>query len=514
MAVSDRQDVVALFRELVRVAQGSRKDWQTLAAARSPRPIESMTGAPIDEEGMQKAAESRASEESAAASAHGRRVESAKQRSQDFAARIARAEALPEAAMGRLGLKELPAVEAADGEAMTDPNAAVNDFERHSKAMVARSLGPSSTGLPLGRLALVVGAVAIVAVLFMMNQPQQSTPNYIYNPTQPIIGDATPTDGAMEAQTDTPQVVDTSSAVPVDVQPSPNTIAGPAASLPPAVSLTTGLPYSGSDGNGGLQGVGMTPSGPRTDTYAEAHQTKSDVHGNPVPGDQVGSASADQTGEANMEVPPGTYVVLCNLTGYNWGDVKTNDGQSGVTVVAGATTRVTISMGSITFVPTKIDDVIAGQYAEIHLEKTDSGGGIVTGDQVASGNTDNTGAITLLVTPGNYIVRSNFTGYNWGNLSDGDGIANVVVAGGSDTPVKVQLGRIRVAVPQGTYVEAHLEKAGSSGSVTGDQVASGNSDNTGYWSVDLSAGSYTLVINGHAYSGVKVTGGNLTDFKP
>jgi hypothetical protein len=90
----------------------------------------------------------------------------------------------------------------------------------------------------------------------------------------------------------------------------------------------------------------------------------------------------------------------------------------------------------------------------------------------------------------------------------------VEVTGGSDTLVKVQLGRIRVAVPQGTYVEVHLEEAGSSGPVAGDRVASGNSDNTGYWSVDLAAGSYALVINSHTYSGVKVTSGNLTDFKP
>src|SRR5664280_14089 len=262
MAVPGGQGALDLFHELVRVANGAKKDWQALAAVRSPRRVETLTGSPIDEEGARNAEASRASEESAATSAYGRRVETSKKRSDDLLDRTTRAETLPVAAMERLGLKELPAVEPLEADAGLDPNVAIADFERHSKAVVARSATSAGapSGLPRGRIALVAGAVVlVVALIALAAQPKSNPYAYSDSTLNAFAAQTTPPDllptqddtsSASPAPTDTP----ISTAVPSDAQPS---LGGPSGSQP-TFTLTTGLPYSGSAGNGGVQVVIMT----------------------------------------------------------------------------------------------------------------------------------------------------------------------------------------------------------------------------------------------------------------
>ncbi len=317
-------------------------------------------------------------------------------------------------------------------------------------------------------------------------------------------------DHASEVTVEAGQVTDTATGSTPAPTPTPSAAAFSACPTPgapgKAFSVTTGLAYSGTSGMGAVEVVVLGPGGSRTGVYTEVHKAKADVLGKPIVGDRVANANSDSSGAALMEVKPGTYSVTTDLPGYNWGDLQDGKGQSGITVRSGRRTRVTISLGSITFVPTKVDGVITGKYAEIHLQKTDSQGGVVTGDRVGDGNTDNTGALTILVTPGSYVLTSDFDGHNWGDLSDGKGCSGVSVGPRDDTKVELPLGRLRVAIPAGKYAEVHLGTAAA----PGDRVASGNADNTGYWATDLVPGAYVLVVDDHA-SEVTVEAGQVTD---
>ena len=275
-----------------------------------------------------------------------------------------------------------------------------------------------------------------------------------------------------------------------------------------AFSVTTGLAYSGTQGRGAVEVVVLGPNGVQQGVYSEVHLAATDVLGKPITGDRVSDARSDSTGAARMEVPPGTYAVVSDLAGYHWGDLRDRDGQSGIVVQSGRTTRVTISLGSITFVPTTTAGTLSDRYAEVHLQKTDSQGGVVTGDRVTDDRTDNTGAVSFLLAPGSYVLKSDFTGRNWGDLSDGQGCSSIPVAPGKDTKVALALGRLRVVAPEGTYVEVHLGTAAA----PGDRVDDGRADNTGYWTTDLTPGTY-VVVEGDTHREVTVESGQVTDLQ-
>ena len=287
---------------------------------------------------------------------------------------------------------------------------------------------------------------------------------------------------------------------------------GAAAPVPitPAVTETIGLPYAGTAGAGAIEVDVLSSSGPQGNVYVEVDLAKTDPQGAPVPGGQVNSGRTDGTGAATIELPPGKFIVLVNLPGNAWGNLSTADGLSGVPVLPGQLTRVAIQLGSITFAATTVDGIVANQYVEIDLQKANALGKPVEGDQVASGRTDNTGTYTAVVTPGVYVVKSSFDGYNWGDLSDAQGATNVKVVSGRLTKVGVQLGRIRVGTVANTYVEVDLQTISASGSPTaGSEVASGRTDNTGFWAADLTAGTYVVKVAAQTVTGVVVAPGQL-----
>ena len=120
-----------------------------------------------------------------------------------------------------------------------------------------------------------------------------------------------------------------------------------------------------------------------------------------------------------------------------------------------------------------------------------------------------------MVTPGTYQVTSSFSGNNWGDISDTQGRSDVAVQAGKDTVVEVDLGRIRVAVgATNTYVEVDYVDTSAGGTTNrGQSVAGGYTDNTGYWSADVTAGTYLVKVNNKSYQCV-VTGGAIADVRP
>lgn len=89
---------------------------------------------------------------------------------------------------------------------------------------------------------------------------------------------------------------------------------------------------------------------------------------------------------------------------------------------------------------------------------------------------------------------------------------SVTVTGGADTRVEVRLGRLRVIAPQDTYVQVLLEKQAAGGSlVPGDQVDWGRTDQTRFWTSDLTSGLYAVVVGDRTQEGVVITDGQVTD---
>jgi serine/threonine-protein kinase len=286
------------------------------------------------------------------------------------------------------------------------------------------------------------------------------------------------------------------------------------AQITPAATETLGLPYSGTAGAGAIEVDVAAPTGPQNGVYVEVHLSKTDAQGAPVPGDTVTGQSTDNSGATTIELPPGRFIVLANLPGYPWGNLTTADGLSDVAVLPGQLTRIVIQLGSITFAATKVDGVAANQYVEMDLQQMNALGKPVEGGEVASGTTANTGTFSASLTPGAYVVKSSFTGYNWGDLSDAQGTTGVTVVAGKDTAVNVRLGRIRVGTVANSYVEVDLQTTAASGSpAAGAEVASGNTDNTGYWSTDLTAGTYVVKFAGRTLYNIAVGGGQVANVK-
>jgi predicted GNAT family acetyltransferase len=246
----------------------------------------------------------------------------------------------------------------------------------------------------------------------------------------------------------------------------------------------------------------------------EVDLQKTDALGHPVPGNNIGGNYTDNTGTTTIELPPGRFIVIANVTGYPWGTLPTADGLSNVPVQPGQLTRIVVQMGSITFTATTVDSVISGHGVAFDLQKTSAPGKPVEGANVAGGYTDNTGTYTSVLSPGPYVVMSSFQGYNWGDLSDGQGTTNVQVRPGKDTVVNVRLGRIRVATVAGTLVQVYMQTTASNGSPTaGAGVASGYADNTGYWLTDVTAGTYVVTFGEKTQFGIVVVSGQVANLR-
>lgn len=251
--------------------------------------------------------------------------------------------------------------------------------------------------------------------------------------------------------------------------------------------------------------------------YVEVFTSKLDARQQPAAGERVESGRTS-AGSVVFDLPPGDYVVLADLPGYNWGTLTTGEGMANVVVEAGKATNLMVRLGQVTVTATNVDRVISGQYVEIYTQTPDVNGNMVTGVQVDSGRTDNTGSVSFDLTQGEYIVVSDFPGYNWGDATGTDGEAGVVVTAGEKRVVAVSLGQVATAVrgadgkaAVGVYLALFTQVPDASGNpVPGEQVDSGRTSNTGIWRGDVSPGTYCVVMDENTTCDLKVNPGAVT----
>lgn len=285
--------------------------------------------------------------------------------------------------------------------------------------------------------------------------------------------------------------------------------------IAPAVLMTDGLPYSPrTPTTGGAITVNVTGvQGAVRGAYFDVYQTKQDARGQPVRGDNVTGDSTDNTGGLSLSVPAGTYIVTSNLQGVNWGTLQEQSGVSGVVVEPGKTTQLDIRLGRIKLVITTVDGIVRGQYIDIYTQAADAGGRAVLGRNITGDSTDNTGIVGFDLVPGRYIVASNITGVNWGDLAERSGKSNVAVDPAKATVLTVNLGRL-IVVSQ-NYVDVYLQDASAGGGpVRGRNVTGNGPGNLGQVQFDLVAGTYAVVTSNQTAFNVVVKEGQVTKITP
>lgn len=168
---------------------------------------------------------------------------------------------------------------------------------------------------------------------------------------------------------------------------------------------------------------------------------------------------------------------------------------------------------------------IQNKYVQLYTQKQDLSGNWVTDQRIDYDDTDNTGAVSFSVAPGQYIIRADFIGYNWGSATDVNGQANIQVEAGKRTEMVMRLSRLLVgfmyadgSVYNGKYVQVYTQQLNISNQwVTKDRVDYGDTDNSGVVEFDLTPGNYIARADFLGYKwgdAVDVTGESNLPLEP
>ncbi len=402
--------------------------------------------------------------------------------------------------------------------ASLQPGAPLQPVERISRE---GTKGPGEPQPPWVRIAalLVVVCLAVYAVVAYRGTGGRAT----VTPTPVAAVQRTPTPTVV---TPTPRPVPpTATPVPPTATPVPTFTASPVVdtgAIRPAYEITTIDSSAAPAGKGTLQVVVRGAEGMVwKDKWIEVYGQKQDIQGRWVRAERVAAGSTDNTGMASFAVNPGEYIVAVDVTGCNWGDAVDTKGKSSVQVLVGKTTRLVLTIGRLQVGFTRADgSVIQDQWVTVHLQQQDIAGNWVSAGRVASGYTDNTGAVSFDLAPCRYIVGADLLGYPWGTAYDVEGEHNVPIQPGQVTKRVINLGRIIVALKRsdGTadvdrYVRIYAQKTDVAGKPAKDWgVASGYTDNTGRRIVDLTAGRYAIEVSDRTVFHVEVAPGKTTVF--
>jgi serine/threonine protein kinase len=244
-----------------------------------------------------------------------------------------------------------------------------------------------------------------------------------------------------------------------------------------------------------------------------------DLSGNWVTKDRSGGGYTDNTGSVKIDLPAGQYIVKTDFAGYNWGSASDVSGQANVPVEDGKQTQLILRLARLKVGFVFADgSVVSNQGVGVYTQKQDISGHWVTKDRVGGGYTDNTGDVEVDLTAGNYLIKADFNGYNWGDAYDVNGESNVPLQPGQVQTIIVHLGRMIVALkdaggnPVGNKgVGVHFQKKDVNGNPSsGDSVTSGYTDNTGSVSFDLTPGSYAITIDNNYYYNIQIEAGKIT----
>ena len=309
---------------------------------------------------------------------------------------------------------------------------------------------------------------------------------------------------------------------PAPTQPLPTSTSAPAApGGEPPVLVGTGVRVEtvAYQGKGlvvrFMNGVGE----PLVGSYVHIYNQKQDLAGKWVSDNEVARDSTDKTGQISFDVGPGSYIVAADFSGYNWGTAADRNGQASVTVEAGKTTQLTLTLARLTIGFLRGDgSVITNQYVQLFRQKQDLAGNWVAADQVSYGRTDNAGILFFDLTPGYYLVASDFAGYSWGNLPNPKGQSSVALQSGQENKLVVRIGQLQVGLKDNggnpisnEYIQVCVQKQDVNGGVVpGDQVASGRTDNTGIFFADLAPGLYSIKIKDTWTNNIEIDAGKVT----
>jgi len=405
----------------------------------------------------------------------------------------------------------VPAAGMPPATASRQASAAFRQSSQSSAIPAASNRQPPS---PNGRLRLALTGLALVGGLAIVIALAASA----------LGGTGDDDEGIVEAATLTPSPAPTrtgggsgTSTAVTPSTPSPT----PSPTVPPkveqvtgAAAVTYGLPYSGKAGMGAIRVNTAGPRGAIEGVYFRVYVQRPDVQGNPVTGDSIASGSTDNSGRLTLEVPAGKYIVISDRDGYNWGNYTKDEGVTDIAVQSGRLSQLDISTGSITVRITTPDGPVSGQYMRFYTQKLAVDGRIVLGDGERSGSTDNTGGLTVGLTPGKYALTTDIRGYSVGDLTGDKGATNVEVLPGKDTIFDVKLGKLTV-IPGKAYVRVYTRKpAAGGGFVIGQGEASGSADNTGAWSTHLTPGTYLITLDSRGPFEVTVKAGETTTTNP
>ena len=258
---------------------------------------------------------------------------------------------------------------------------------------------------------------------------------------------------------------------------------------------------------------------PVAQKYFCIYSQKKDLSGKWVVDQRINCDGTDNTGSKGFDLDPAHYIVQSDLDGYNWGTSGDVKGQADVIVESGRTTQVTLSLSKLLVGFIRGDmSVISNKYVQVYTQKKDLANNWVMGDRVDSGNTDNSGAISFMLTPGYYIVSSDLPGYNWGNEVDAKGVTNVALQPGRSIQVVVGLGQLVVGLVDAggqplsnKYVKVSTQKKDASGKPSiKESVDSGNTDNSGQAIFNLTPGDYAVEVGDQVIYNVSVISGKIT----
>lgn len=255
--------------------------------------------------------------------------------------------------------------------------------------------------------------------------------------------------------------------------------------------------------------------------YVEVFSQTEDISGSPTYGERLKGISTDQTGCASFSLDAGLYIAkMDSFRGYYWGNMETFPGMSGLEVAKDQLTMLTITYGRLTAGFAYANGrPINGQYVEVWTQHDDVEGNPVRWSRVAGGSTDNRGIVSFELTPGNYIITTDFRGYNWGSATDAEGEANVPVSAGATTNIRRNLGALGVEyrdpsgnAAKGVYCQLYTQTSDVGGNpALGEGISSGYTDNTGrviWW--DLTQGIYAVEVGDDMLYGIPVEWGNET----
>lgn len=379
--------------------------------------------------------------------------------------------------------------------------------------------------LASGASALMVGDLDSLVDVEELEDPQEGNPidqslilDYTQTPTYTMTATLTPTLEPTETLTQTPNPTATNTVTPSATSTPTQVIpAGEYEQIPLGSGVEINLVDSAT-----TELVVYLYRGdgtPITSKTVRVHTQKQDLTGKWVTDQSVGSGRTNNAGAITFNLEPGEYIVGTSFDGYNWGSAGDVAGQASVPVQRGKQTQMVLRLGRINvgFIFGN-DLVVTSKTVRVHTQELNLSNQWVTRSSCGSGRTDNAGMITFDLPAGNYIVESNFDGYNWGNAANVKGMANLPLKPGQETQLIVKLSRLVIELKDSSgqpivnkTVRVYFQEEDVSGNpARGQSVSYGRTGNTGAITFNLTPGTYAFEFDGKMFYNIELQPGKTT----